>query len=335
MWDDFPRARTGAGAAGVKMNVEKFSAAGRERAIDGERATSGPPDRLAHADVLLRASRRVLRPLIKAMIAHGITLPAVVALLKQVYVEVAADSFALGGKPPTDSRVSMLTGVHRKDVRTLRQRGVPATAPPAMSVSATVVGRWLGDPRFAGADGKARTLPRSGGADGPSFSALVAEVDADVRARTVLDELLRQGLVAHDEAADEVILLVDAFVPRNDSPEIFDFFASNLHDHGAAATENLLATPGKPPFLERAVYYDGLSPASVETLDRSARRLALHALGELNAEALALQRADEAAVDATERFRFGVYFYRARQDRAFGAATEPEAASRPTERQGP
>ena len=58
--------------------------------------------------------------------------PAVVALLKQVYVEVATDSFALGGKPPTDSRVSMLTGVHRKDVRTLRPDSPAAEAAALM-----------------------------------------------------------------------------------------------------------------------------------------------------------------------------------------------------------
>ena len=115
-----------------------------------------------NADVLLRACKRILRPLIKAMIAHGITLPAVLSVLKQVYVEVAVDSFGLDGKPITDSRVSMLTGVHRKDVRTVRERGVPATAPPGLSVGATVVGRWLGDPRFVDAAGK----PKASGPGG-------------------------------------------------------------------------------------------------------------------------------------------------------------------------
>ncbi len=262
---------------------------------------------------MLHACRRILRPLIKLMIAHGVTLPAVVALLKQVYVEVAVDSFHLDGKPMTDSRISMLTGVHRKDVRTLREHGVPATAPPPMSVGATVIGRWLGDPRFAEADGRPRPLPRTGARDEASFGALVQEVSADVRPRTVLDELLRQGLVTHDEVEDRVTLLVEAFVPRADHPAIFEFFASNLHDHAAAAAENLLTQGGKAPFLERAVYYNGLKQELVTALEGSARRLALGALNELNAEALALQRQDRDGPAAQERFRFGVYFYRAVQ----------------------
>jgi Family of unknown function (DUF6502) len=261
-------------------------------------------------DGVLRACKRVLRPLARVMIAHGVTLPAVVALLKQVYVEVALENFHLDGKPSTDSRVSMLTGVHRKDVRAVRERGVPATAPPPMSVSATVIGRWLGDPRFAEADGRPRRLPRAGGQGEASFGGLVAEASADVRPRTVLDELVRQGLVAHDEADDRVTLLVEAFVPRSDHPAIFDFFASNLHDHAAAAADNLLTEASKAPHLERAVYYSGLRPESVDQVERSARQLALGVLNELNAQALALQREDRDRPGDRERFRFGVYFYR-------------------------
>lgn len=283
--------------------IEQQGAAGRaeekERESDGER--------------VLRACRRILRPLIKLMITHGVTLPAVIALLKQVYVEVAVDSFHLDGKPTTDSRISMLTGVHRKDVRTLRERGVPATAPPPMSVGATVIGRWLGDARFTEADGRPRWLLRTGTHDEPSFNGLVAEVSADVRPRTVLDELLRQGLVKHDEAEDRVGLLVEAFVPRADHPAIYEFFASNLHDHAAAAADNLLTREGHAPFLERAVYYNGLQSGSVDALECSARRLALGILNELNAEALALQREDRDQPAARERFRFGVYFFRASQ----------------------
>ena len=48
-------------------------------------------------------------------------------------------------------------------------------------------------------------------------------------------------------------------------------------------------------------------------LEVSARRLALGALNELNAEALALQRGDRDLPEGQERFRFGVYFYRVAQ----------------------
>lgn len=241
------------------------------------------------------------------MIAHSVTLPTLVTLLKQLYVEVARDSFTLDGRPPTDSRISMLTGVHRKDVRTLRETGMPATAPPALGISFTVVGRWLGDPRFVDEGGRPRRLSRTG--EGSSFSQLVASVSADVRPRTVLDELARQDFVMVDEVADEVVLLVDAFVPQGRDPAVLDVMAQNLHDHGAAAIDNLLAPAGQAPFLERAVYYNGLTEESVQMVEAMARAAALEALARLNSEALARQRADQGRAGAVRRFRFGAYFY--------------------------
>lgn len=120
----------------------------------------------------------------------------------------------------------------------------------------------------------------------------------------MLDDLLRQTVVELDEQRDEIMLVGSAFVPRNDSPEIFEFFGNNLYDHAATAVENLLAVQGQPTFLERAVYYNGLRPESLDALEASARRLAVRGLTELNAEAPALQRADRNPAGATHRRRW-------------------------------
>ena len=47
---------------------------------------------------VMAALRRVLRPLVRLMIRHGITLPAMVELLKQVLVDVAIRDFPVEGK---------------------------------------------------------------------------------------------------------------------------------------------------------------------------------------------------------------------------------------------
>ena len=52
----------------------------------------------------------------------GVTFSSFVNLLKEVFVEVAEREFRLDGKPPSDSRINLLTGVHRKDVRRLRSQ---------------------------------------------------------------------------------------------------------------------------------------------------------------------------------------------------------------------
>ena len=105
-----------------------------------------------------------------------------------------------------------------------------------------------------------------------------------------------------------------AVLPR-DADDRFHFFARNIGDHIAAAVENVLTEAGPAPFLERAVFYNKLSGASVDEIEAQARALALELLTELNRQGYARQsadarRADEGGEEANQRFRFGVYFYR-------------------------
>ena len=270
-------------------------------------------------DVIGQALKHALRPLVRALISKGVTAPALYSMLKQLYVEVAREAFALEGKPPTDSRVSVLTGVHRKDVRAFRLREPDSESPVErrVTVMTTVIGRWLADPKTTAADGAPRPLPRQA-KDGPSFDSLVGSVSTDVRPRTILDELLRNGIVALDEESDEVSLRVEALLAR-EGDERFHFFARNIGDHIAAAVENILTEEGPAPFLERAVFYNNLRAASVDKIETRARVLAGEILAELNRMGYARQTADAEDADAEsgsgegraqERFRFGVYFFR-------------------------
>ena len=68
---------------------------------------------------LIAAVRRLLRPLVKLLLNYSVQYPALTSLLKQTYVEVAT-AMPVEGKIQTDSRVSLLTGIHRLDVKRLR-----------------------------------------------------------------------------------------------------------------------------------------------------------------------------------------------------------------------
>jgi hypothetical protein len=225
-------------------------------------------------------------------------------------VEVAARDFRLDGREPSDSRISLLTGVHRKDVRAIRDHGAPLSPPSRGGLAATVLGRWLAGRETTDAEGRPRILPRSAPAGSASFEALVASVSTDLRPRTVLDELLRLGLVTLDEETDSVRLLSDGYLPAGGSAEALDFFGRNLHDHLAAGVANLLAGPGERRHLERAVYYGGLTPADVDALEAEARTLALAALRHLNSLAHEKQAAARQLEGPKQRFRFGTFFWR-------------------------
>lgn len=260
---------------------------------------------------LIRAVCRVLRPLIRMLLSHGLTYTWLADQLKGIYVDVAERDFPIEGKRQTDSRISLLTGVHRKDVRRLREEGGmrEERMPKAISLGAQLVARWVTTPDFLDEEGMPRPLARlasQGGAH--SFEALVASVSKDIRARAVLDEWLRLGVALLDDT-DRVILNAEAFVPARGFEEKVFYFGHNMHDHMAAATGNVLGE--EPPRLERSVHYDTLTPEAVVELERMAQRLGMQALKALNRRAAELAARDADDPDATQRMNFGVYFYRA------------------------
>jgi Family of unknown function (DUF6502) len=259
------------------------------------------------AQLLLTQVLRALRPLVGLLVRQGVHYPAVAAALKPLFLEAAQHELARHGKPATDSALSLMSGVHRRDVRTLTREHIArsATAPQSMSLSSEVVAQWMANPKLA-PKARPKVLPRHGQTD--SFDALVASVSRDVRPRAVLDEMLRLG-VAQETDDGGVALRHDGFAPRQALADMAAALADNLHDHAAAAAANL---DGGRNFLEQAVYADELSDASVEALRLAARQAWQSAFEAVLAKAQ--QRCDHDArhaepAERQRRMRFGVYFY--------------------------
>lgn len=287
--------------------------------LDEEQNPSSSPV-LEASPALVQALRRLLRPLVKLLLAKHITYPYFITLLKALYVDVAANDLPLAGKRQTDSRLSLMTGVHRKDVhRLLNEPELNAAAPTHVSLGARLIARWNGDSAYLDDSARPKPLPRLARADGSaSFEQLVNEASKDIRPRAVLDEWLRLGLVEID-AEDQVVLTQGAFVPRHGVDEKLYFLGRNVRDHLETAVHNVLDE--QPARLERSVYSDGLSPAAVAELAAMAEGMGMDALRALNQRARELRtqaaevRKDEATNAAlaneakTYRMTFGVYFY--------------------------
>lgn len=259
-----------------------------------------------------RAFKTLFKRLSRVAIEAGVTAPVAHRLMKEALVETAEELFTLDGKRLTDSRISVLTGVHRKDIRTLRDENADAQREESVSkpsILSTVIGRWLADPALAGSKGARRSLPRHA-EDGPSFDSLVEQITSDVRPRTLLDELLRKGAVTVDAKTDMITLTDAALIGDAGLDDGLYFLERNVGDHIAAVAENMLAEPGTPPMMERAVFYNRLTPEAVDTLQSLSREKGAALLEDLNRDALKLQTESSQATDANERFRFGVYFYR-------------------------
>lgn len=258
-------------------------------------------------DSMVAALRRVLRSLVRLLMHFRVVYPQLTELLKSAYVEVAEHEYRLPDKPQTDTRISMLTGIHRKDIKRLRTQVASGVDEPlGVSQAVRIVARWIGDADYLDEQGQPLPLPFKS-SQGPSFESLVQEVvRQDLRPRVILDEWLRVGIVDEDQEK-RLSLNVDAFVPAQGVEQKAFFLGMNVGDHLDAVTHNI---QGKtPPFFERCVYYDELSGASVAELRALVEEKAMETLKAINERAMALKARDSEQGGGLYRFNVGTYVY--------------------------
>ena len=270
----------------------------------------------------------LFEPLAGLALDRGVKLPALIDSLKLALVRsatIASDAESSGQSPAasaraeapparpgrtplrSDSRLAVMTGVHRKDLRRIRTTGSAART-HSRSIAAEVFARWQSDPRFLTTRGRPRVLSRrSDDPAQPSFEQLVAGITRDVHPRPVLDELLRLGLVETVGAGEgRVRLLHSTYVPANDSTQMIQLAHDNLADHCAAVAANLSGEGRR--FLEQAIFSDGLTAESAHAFNRDTLAAWEAAFASLMPRLRALYESDRAAAQPRDhRVRLGMY----------------------------
>ena len=258
---------------------------------------------------LMAALRRLFKPLVRLLLRQQVAFPVLVELLKSLYVQVAETEFTLESKRQSDSRLHVLTGIHRRDIK--RLRGIPEVAikvPVNIAVGGQAVSRWCTDPEYLDAEGNPAPLPRlARKAGSPSFEALVSSISKDTRPRTLLDEWLRIEVVTLNED-HEVCLRREAFIPDKGLEEKLYYLGRNLHDHIATCEHNLGSD--QAPFFERSVNYPELLAEDVEILRQKAAEMGMQTLTTLNEMALKLRENSAGQPGERERINVGIYFYK-------------------------
>lgn len=263
-------------------------------------------------DSLLPEAMAIVQPLVTWLIRSGVGHNEFAAALKPVFLAQAQEELAKQNKKPTDSAVSLLSGLHRKDVRAFREKATDTLAQVQANGSAwgkpnaanQVATRWLS------LENHTEPLPMSGAPH--SFETLSRSVSKDVHPRTILQELVRLGLAKEDDG--RVHLLRDAFAPDASHKEARELFAGSVADHLQAGVHNLCAHPNDAQqprkFLEQSVFADGLSPESVQQLNLLANELWAHVLKKAVEAATPLCEQD-ANHPTPQRFRIGLFSFAA------------------------
>ncbi|MBI5920305.1 MAG: hypothetical protein HY847_01505 [Betaproteobacteria bacterium] len=265
----------------------------------------------SRGDLALAASLRLMAPLVTLLLREGVTYTHFAQALKQVFLDAAVPIIEEQHGRPSDSSISVLSGVHRKDVREWRKVGKPLAPAKTLSVAMQVFARWANDPAYCDDKGQPQLLVRGGGPG--SFDELASSVSNDVHPRTLLDELLRLGVVtivdeSKELASQRLRLSADGFVPKEGIAEMLQLFSDNVGDHMATAVQNIKGSGD--PMLEQSVYANKLSPQSAEALSALSRQIWAKAFHDVVTEATRLCREDEQNPDANQRIRFGMYYYK-------------------------
>jgi hypothetical protein len=151
---------------------------------------------------IVHACLRWLRPIARWLLKSGITWKEFAELSRTVFVAVAAEEFGLRGRPTNVSRIALLTGLTRRDVRRYRESTLldAATARRAeddLNHATRVLAGWHLDAEFTDELGRPRALPAAG--EGATFSALVRRYAGDIPATVLAKELLLSGSVVRTE----------------------------------------------------------------------------------------------------------------------------------------
>jgi hypothetical protein len=180
-------------------------------------------------DHLLFAFRRVLRPLIRILVRSGVRYDEFLELVRGVYVETAVRDGLGDGTRPTRARISISTGVARRDVdRFIDKEGdVPIAQKSLTRTLMEVLHKWHTDPQFVGPYGIPLELERSS-TKGRSFRELVHFINPAVNDSDALEELIRLRAVVmsgdtHIRAVSRALIPIEEM-----SPAQLEFFGNAL-----------------------------------------------------------------------------------------------------------
>lgn len=258
---------------------------------------------------LAKATLRILRPLIRILMRHEISYVEFSEMAKLAYVDVAYDHFAIPSRKTTYSRVSVLTGLNRKEVmRLTQQRDESELFNNGVNNRASRVLRgWLGDSEYLTAKNEPKVLPIKG--KSASFESLVSRFGRDVTVNSILDELENLGIVGRINNG-EVKLLQQGYIPKHSEPEKIDILSVCASDLLTTSAHNL-ENDDKHAKFQRQIVFRQMPTETVTEFQNYSRDKAVDLISDCNQ--WAMRKGEHAKLSkktgATKRVGIGIYYF--------------------------
>lgn len=258
--------------------------------------------------ILSKSVIRLFNPLVKLMLRYEISHSEFCELAKRAYVNVAYRYYSIPGRKATYSRVSVLTGLSRKEVVRISELTDedPLETKGPLNRARRVIRGWMDDPEFLDEKDNPRILPLR--REKNSFDDLAMRYSGDITARAILDELLRQGIV---EKVDKhnVKLIQQGFIPQNDDGEKIQIIARHSKDLLDTGIHNLLHDEPEKRFQRQLNYHDLPEDLVNEFKQHSAER-SMALLVELDKWLAEKKKATQSEAQVrTKRIGVGIYYF--------------------------
>ena len=209
---------------------------------------------------LVHTLRKVLKPLVKILFRAGVRFDEFIELLRGIYVEIVIADAANADKKVTASRISILSGVARKDVDRLISTDdwLKIPRPTDAQSLAAILHRWHTDSAFLGPYGVPLEIPISG-PGGRNFLELVAGSPVPIDPQSAFEQLLSAGMIGRSGDTHVKVLSRSYVMPEPLSAEMLEHFGGAMTNLASTLHFNMDPNaPGKR--LEKSVFPDGGLP---------------------------------------------------------------------------
>jgi len=206
-------------------------------------------------DHLREALSLMFKPLVRLMIAQGVTHAEFSETAKEVYVETALRHFETEGRI-NKSRIAILTGLTRKEVKNVVDRALDSSkSERTHSRPARVLTGWHSDPYFQGPYGIPLELPyESGDNEVADFVELVRRYSGDMAPRQMLNQLIESGAVIEVEGRLKAVSRI--FLHSKLSPALIKRLGSVGYRVFSSAANNIDRDPDVTGYFDRMVFAD-------------------------------------------------------------------------------
>jgi len=265
----------------------------------------------------------VVRPLVGFLLQSGISYKEIVGVCKEQYVRVASESYGLRGRPTNASRIAAMTGLTRKEIRSLRESNsragrYKATDRGDSNAPTMILHHWYSDNDFLDKFGNPMGLEFDSG--DVSFVELCRRYSGDIPAGALKKELKRAGAI--EETSDGRLRARRRYYTPEKFNSVFAksmgfslaSLVSTLMHNAKLSLEHDAAYLRKHGYLERYVWSSSLRESDIDEFQEYSEGKVEELLADLDSwigSREQRQRTNEAEPARTKHVvGLGTYFFR-------------------------